>query len=414
MPIWQAILITVMLLGMAAYFLHQKASNLLLADGPDDEDEIYEQESYFKAVEKNQLVTAEQESVAVNEKKAEQNEEIDIKGNEDEENLDLDWFSEETPSEKESPIEESITSREEMAEQAEENTDKGNEDEENLNLDWFLEKTPSEKEILIEESLEEAIDDSDEGQGPADINEWFEKLNEEDLLEDEDSEEEANTLDNWDFLNEISEMKENDVVELPAAHEVDDMELAYKSDSDVDEEAPDPSIAEEERKIFDSWFEEDSDNEQYLSKEENSRNYDIDLDILEPVIVNAEEEKEVQDNLEEILMPNPGDEESEKLYGNFLEYKQKGMSDDIFEALYNQLVVLKETSHGHEFNAIMDDVLIQAKGIREYFVFAQLYLNYLAESSQEDKFSNVYREAVEHLQGYPYLTEQLSWTKQKK
>ncbi|WP_338777424.1 hypothetical protein [Metabacillus sp. FJAT-52054] len=452
MPIWQSVLVTALLLGMAAYFIHQKGAKFLAAEGYDHTDEDLYEESPFEREESNQYPEYEQFH----------NQNDDVKTNEDE-IIDLDWFEEKPDDQERSLVED--------------------ENEEILETDWYIEETASSEEEFADKTETSVPFDSD----PELLEEWFEShpdeeesgvtVDEEDLdslngrsfLEELsennfDQEKEESLYDNLDTgegtsLNSISEKDAVLIKEIAPVSAADVlMELAGEPEIDFTEEETEKreaEITDEEMKGFASWFEEDA-------VKDDLPVYDLDLDVLQPITNDAisdeeelsvgkaaeaesvmafdsdsksaeeefEQEEAVEEKAAELQIPelyvqdieentdtgDSGDAYEEREVEQPLEEAvsiQKSMPDEFLEVLYNQLLELKETSLGYEFNAIMDKVLTSTIGIREYFVFVQLYLTYLEEKGQEIEFQNVYMEAMEYLESYPYLKEQLSWTKKQ-
>ncbi|MTH52964.1 hypothetical protein GKZ89_06035 [Bacillus mangrovi] len=383
MPVWQAVLITAMLLGMCGYFLHQKGNHLIaVQERAEDESPSFEQ-SYFKSLEDSSFSAGEDDP---------EREEADQKPGQDEstfnegpEQWEADWFEEEKKDE-EQPEPQIV----------------GADDE-------------SELERIQDEEIHHAAAAEDEEFD-------FERMQLSESESDSEVESPAQDLESRDFLNELSEQTE---ASEPSAEEdwYETEEEAEEEAVPLEKEQMEPSITMEEREVFESWLDEDLLHEEELNDEgeedsiqpENVKAGENDADI---AIVDEREEAQHEpegvedsfghDDEEAEEFPPPEETEASIFEG------QKSMPDDLLEAVREQLLVLRENSSGHDFKAVMNDVIIQSTGAREYFVFVQLYLSYLAEAGEETEFSNLYTEASEHLSNYPYLTEQLSWIQQHK
>ncbi|AZB43815.1 hypothetical protein CEF21_16710 [Bacillus sp. FJAT-42376] len=452
MPIWQSVLVTALLLGMAAYFIHQKGAKFLAAEGYDHTDEDLYEESPFEREESNQYPEYEQFH----------NQNHDVKTNENE-MIELDWFEEKPDDQERSLVED--------------------ESEEILETDWYIEESSSSEGEFTDKTETSVPSHSD----PELLEEWFESHPDEEESGVPADEEDLNSLNGRSFLEEILEnnfdqekeenlydnlvteegtslnsISEEDAVLIKEIAPASDagvlMELAGDLEIDFtneEEEAEkkEAEITYEEINVFASKLEEDA-------VKDDLPIYDLDLDVFElitnkpisdeeelsvgkaaeeesvmafdsdskPAEEEFEQEEAVEEKAAELQIPelyvqdieentDTGDSgdayEERELVEQPLEEAvsiQKSMPDEFLEVLYNQLLELKETTPGYEFNAIMDKVLTSTIGIREYFVFVQLYLTYLEEKGQEIEFQNVYMEAMEYLESYPYLKEQLSWT----
>ncbi|MGD7007742.1 hypothetical protein [Metabacillus sp. 84] len=392
LPMWQAILITVLLLGMAAYFVQQKGSSFLAAEGLHEEDDeaeaVYfdrqddEAPLYSSAASKDMTETADEEEAYVR--------------NEDFESAEIAEDHEQ-----------------------EEKTDE-------WETEWFA-ADPEIEELKVEQPQPSAEVPSE----PELLEEWFEN---QELSDSSGSIELASVPEDRQFLNELAAdgagEKNAKQTELDAQPEIsasevsDDWETEWFEQSKAEAEDPEQnnsgeadeiglSLSAEEKEAFHKLFEE---------PDEEEMHYDLDLQAMNPINHELDSTDPAEsgsgyeiDSEEADFEPEskPEPESDPELEPEPEPIPEKGMQDDLLHALYDQLLMLKDTSEAGEFSAMMDEVLIQSKGVREYFVFVQLYLIHLQEAGQKGAFQYVYDEALEHLEAYPSLTEQLSWTNQQ-